>query len=167
VYAFLSWIESSALGHLMRESGPWTYPLVNLTHLLAVAALFGSVLALDLALMGVGRRASSTTASPLPALAAAIAPISKAGFLLAAASGIGLLASNATEYQGNPFFLAKFPFIVAGLANALALGRSRAWRAIERGPLSPHDESQLKRMGGISLVCWLLAVTAGRLIGYW
>jgi hypothetical protein len=161
VYEFLSWIESSRLGHAMRESGPWTYPLVNLAHLLGVATLFGSVLVVDLTLMGAGRRTS------LPAIAAAAAPISKAGFLLAVLSGIGLLASNATEYQGNPFFLIKFPIIAAGLANALVVGRSSAWRALDHRPLTSTETRRLGRLGALSLFCWLSAVAAGRLIGYW
>lgn len=161
MYEFLTWLESSRLGHVMRESGPWTYPLVNLAHLLGVAALFGSVLVMDLALIGAGRRPS------LPAIAAAAAPISKAGFLLAVLSGIGLLVSNATEYQGNPFFLVKFPLIALGLGNALVVGRSSAWRALGHRPLTSTETRRLGRLGALSLFCWLSAVAAGRLIGYW
>jgi len=32
----LVWMEATALGHFMRESGPWTYAGVNLTHILGV-----------------------------------------------------------------------------------------------------------------------------------
>ena len=35
----LLWIENTGLGQMMRESGPWTYPLVNLTHLFGIATL--------------------------------------------------------------------------------------------------------------------------------
>lgn len=161
MYGFLSWIESSALGYAMRESSPWTYPVVNLVHLLGVATLFGSVLVIDLTLIRVGRRTS------LPAIAAAAAPISKAGFLLAAVSGMGLLASNATEYQGNPFFLIKFPIIALGLMNAVLIGRSAAWRALDERPLTSTETRSLGRLGALSLACWLAAVAAGRLIGYW
>ena len=59
----LAWLQSSALGMVMRGSGPWTYPVVNLIHILGVAALFGAVLILDLRLLGVWRRA------PLPSIA--------------------------------------------------------------------------------------------------
>lgn len=38
----------SALGRFIRESGPWTYPIVNLVHILGVASLFGSTLMIDL-----------------------------------------------------------------------------------------------------------------------
>ena len=52
----LVWIEGTGLGHAMRESGPWTYAIVNTSHILAVAALFGSILVLDLRLLGLWRR---------------------------------------------------------------------------------------------------------------
>ena len=37
MHEFLSWMEQSALGHLMRESGLWFYPIVNLLHILGIA----------------------------------------------------------------------------------------------------------------------------------
>src|SRR5688572_9935673 len=102
----------------MRESGPWTYPLVNLTHILGIASLFGAILVLDLRLLGVGRRLA------LAPLAEAAVPVARAGFVIAVASGVGLLAANATDYEGNPFLLIKFPAIAVGLINALLLGRA-------------------------------------------
>lgn len=158
---FLTWIEASALGHLMRESGPWTYPLVNLAHILGIGTLFGSVLVLDLALMGAWRRTS------LPALADAAVPVAGAGFLVAVASGLGLLSANATEYQGNPFFILKFPVIALGVVNAITLNRSAAWRALGTRDLAPREAHRLAWMGGISLTCWIGAIAAGRMIGYW
>jgi hypothetical protein len=39
VHDLMAWLEASALGHAMRESGPWTYAIVNLAHILGVSAL--------------------------------------------------------------------------------------------------------------------------------
>ena len=161
MHVFLAWIESSALGHFVRESGAWTYPLVNLAHILGIGTLFGSVLVLDLSLIGAWRR------DALPIFARAVAPLAGAGFLLAAVSGVALLSSNATEYQGNPFFLIKVPAIGAGLVNAVAMHRSGAWRALGSRDLSPREERRLVWTGGASLVCWTAAIAAGRMIGYW
>lgn len=161
MHGFLTWIESSALGHFVRESGPWTYALVNLAHILGIGTLFGSVLVLDLALLGAWQRTA------LPTLAHAVAPLARAGFALAATSGIALLSSNATEYQCNPFFMIKFPVIAIGLANAVAMNRSGAWRALGHRELSRHEERRLAWTGGASLACWTAAVAAGRMIGYW
>jgi hypothetical protein len=157
----LAWMESSALGHFMRESGPWTYALVNLTHILGVAALFGAVLILDLRLVGLWHR------TPLAALTTVSSPLAAIGFAVAATSGIGLLASNATEYIGNPFLAVKFPAIGLGLANAILVRRSLAWRAHRDRALTPRERRRLAMAGALSLCSWLTAIAAGRLIGYW
>lgn len=162
--SFLTWLEQSGLGHLVRESGPWTYPLINLAHILGVSALFGAVLVIDLALLGVGRKRSAVA---LAAIASAASPVAGFGFVVAATSGLGLLASNGSEYAGNPFLLIKFPAIGLGLINAGILTRSSAWRALTAGALSPADTRRLTLMAATSLTCWIVAIGAGRMIGYW
>ena len=157
----LAWIQASALGVLMRGSGPWTYGLVNLSHLLSVATLFGSILLLDLHLLGVWRRA------PLAALARTTVPVARVGFAVAAVTGISMLSANASEYVGNPFFLIKFPAIGLGLLNVWLIGRLPAWRARGEREPTPRERRGLALMGGLSLACWLTAVGAGRMIGYW
>ena len=159
----LTWIESSALGHFVRESSVWTYPLVNLAHVFGIAALFGSVLVIDLALLAAWWKRSA----PPTAVTNAAAPVAAAGLALAVGSGIGLLSSNATEYVGNPFFMIKFPVIALAAANALAVNRSRAWRALGRRELTTPETRQLAVMSALSLLCWTGAITAGRMIGYW
>jgi hypothetical protein len=161
VYDLLAWIEGSTLGRIMRESGPWTYALVNLTHILGIASLFGAILVVDLRLIG------SAPRLPLQSLADATIPIARAGFVLAVVSGAGLLSANATEYAGNPFLLIKFPAIAIGLANALLLERSAAWRAGREGTSTEAQRRQLAMMGALSLASWVTAVAAGRMIGYW
>ena len=156
-----AWLEASALGHLMRESGPWTYAIVNLVHILGVALLFGAVVMLDLRLLGVWRRV------PLATIAQVAAPVALCGFVVAAASGLGLLATKATEYIGNPFLSVKFPAIAIGLVNAIVLSVSPAWRARGTRELSLRELRLLAWMGGTSLVSWLTAISAGRMIGYW
>jgi hypothetical protein len=161
VHEFAAWLQASALGHLMRDSGPWMYAIVNLAHVFGIATLFGAILILDLRLIGVWRR------TPLAAIAEAAAPVAACGFTLAAMTGAALLATRATEYVGNPFLYLKLPVVAVGVANALMLRRSAAWRALGRRELSPGEHRRLAWMGGTSLICWLTAITAGRLIAYW
>ena len=156
----LVWLEQSALGEVVRTSSLWTYPIVNLLHIFGIAALFGAVAVIDLRLLGVKRRI------PLDAVADAAVPVSTAGFFIAITTGPALLAANASEYIGNPFLLIKFVAIGVGLLNVLLLKRSRAWKA-RREELQPDDRRQLAIFGGISLVAWIAAITAGRLIAYW
>ncbi|NOT28151.1 MAG: hypothetical protein HOP16_18880 [Acidobacteria bacterium] len=157
----LAWIQASTLGVFMRQSGPWTYALVNLAHILGISSLFGSILVLDLRLLGLWRHV------PLDVLSRATVPVSQAGFAVAIVTGVSLLSSNATEYLGNPFFLIKFPAIGLGLVNVGILSRTAAWRARGQRELSRAEQRQLAMMGGVSLACWLTAISAGRMIGYW
>ncbi|MEO8256138.1 MAG: hypothetical protein ABI868_02220 [Acidobacteriota bacterium] len=155
------WLQASPLGTLMRDAGPWTYAFVNLAHIFGIAALFGAILILDLRLIGAWRR------TPLAAIAAVASPVAACGLALAATTGAGLLATRATEYVGNPFLYVKLPVIAVGVANAILLRRSGAWRALGSRDLSLGERRQLAWMGGTSLVCWLTAIAAGRLIAYW
>jgi len=161
LYEFMAWLQGSFLGHAMRESGVWTYGVVNLVHILGVASLFGSVLVIDLRLLGFWRSTS------LPAITTPTVPIAGTGFVVAASSGICLLATKATEYVDNPFLYIKFSAIALGLANVGVLYFTSAWKARALRDLLPKEQTQLARIGGISLLCWLTAVTAGRMIGYW
>jgi hypothetical protein len=161
LYPFLAWLQDSILGHAMRENGVWTYGIVNLVHILAIASLFGSVLILDLRLLGAWRIV------PLGAISRAAVPIATAGFCVAAMSGTCLLATKATEYDGNPFLLIKFPAIALAILNVGVLNRSAAWREHRMRELSSHEQRKLAVFGGISLACWLAAISAGRMIAYW
>jgi hypothetical protein len=161
VHAFLAWLQASPVGHLMRDHGVWTYSFVNLSHILGVASLFGSVLILDLRLLGCWRRV------PIAMIAAVALPVARTGFCVAATTGVGLLATKATEYIGNPFMLIKFPAIAIALVNVAIVHRSAAWQALAYREPSRPEERQLAIMGGVSLLSWLTAVSAGRMIGYW
>ena len=121
----------------------------------------GAVLVLDLRLIGLWRRIS------LAAITTPTVPIATVGFAIAATSGIGLLATKATEYVGNPFIYIKFSAIGLGLLNVIALNSLFAWKTHKTRELSKHEQRQLATVGGISLLCWLTAITAGRMIGYW
>jgi len=147
---------------MMRESGPWTYAIVNVAHILGVSTLFGSVFVLDLRLLGVWSRRVR-----IADLSAPVVMVAMPAFLVAIVTGAALLATKATAYVDNPFLIIKFPAIALGMINAGILNMTPAWREVGVRALRPGERRRLAVMGGISLVSWLTAVTAGRMIGYW
>ena len=157
----LAWLEASALGQAVRGAGVWSYATINLVHVLGLATLFGSVLMLDLKLLGLFPR------TPLPVLSVPTVRMAMIGFLVAATSGICLLATNATEYAGNPFLVIKFAAIAVALSNVALLHRSAAWRLRGEGTPSPAQRQRLAIGGAVSLTAWATALTAGRMLGYW
>ena len=157
----LGWLEGSSLGQSLRASGVWTYGFLNLGHIAGISTLFGSVLLLDLRLLGCWRRID------LASISRPTVPLALSGFVLAAATGFCMLCFNASEYYGNPFLLIKFPAIALGVLNVAVVSRMRAWRVRAERELSRAEARQLAVAGGLSLAFWATALGAGRMIGYW
>ena len=149
-------LQESALGHVMRSS-PSLYPAVEILHIIGFVVLVGSILALDLRLLGLGR---AIAISPMAQL---LLPLSRAGFLLAISMGFLLFSADASHVVKNPAFQAKLLLIGAALVNVV-IAHSGPWRHVE----SWHDKAPraAKATALISLVLWLCAICAGRLIAY-
>jgi hypothetical protein len=162
MYELMAWLEASALGVSLRGLGVWTYGLLNLAHILGIATLFGTVLVLDLRLLGAWR------GIPVAVLVRPTVPLAAAGFVLAVLSGVSMFSFNTTEYHGNPFFYIKLPLIVAGLVNVALIQRLAAWRRALAGQAAQTgDRRVLAIAGGVSLAIWLGVIGCGRMIGYW
>ena len=157
----MAWLEFSALGVAMRETGVWTYALVNLAHILGISLLFGSVVVLDLRLLGLWRWI------PLDQMARPTTAVAGAGFAVAVLTGPALLATKATEYVGNPFLPIKLVAIVLGIINIAIVHNLSAWKQRADPQLGASQRRQLALAGATSLLCWVSAITAARLIAYY
>jgi hypothetical protein len=152
---FLS-LQESALGHLMRSS-PALYPGVEILHIIGFVVLVGSILALDLRLLGWGR---SIAIQPMAQL---LLPLSRAGFLLAIIMGFLLFSADASHVVKNPAFQAKLLLLAAALVN-IVIAHAGSWRHVERwGNEAP---GAAKATALASAVLWLGVICAGRLIAY-
>jgi hypothetical protein len=156
-----AWLEHSPLGEFTRSLGVWSYGVINLVHILGIILLFGSILILDLRLLGAWRRI------PLAELSRPTTTMAMIGFVLAVCSGIPMLSVKTTDYIGNPFLLIKFPVIALAVANVWLVHRSPAWQAHFTRDLVPAERRRLAQGAGLSLTFWLTAITSGRMIGYW
>jgi len=79
-------------------------------------------------------------------------------------SGVALLIADATTKLANPVFGVKMCFIMLGVIN-MAWYKKQLFsdpEALARNPVS----SRAKRVAIVSLVLWIGATTAGRLMGY-
>src|ERR671914_342859 len=107
-------LEATPLATVLRGS-VWVYPLVNAAHILGVALLVGSIVPLDLRLLGAWRSV------PLAPLWGVLTRIAGAGLVLAMIFGILLFIARATEYAASNLFISKMVIVALGTANALAL----------------------------------------------
>ena len=157
----MTWLEMSALGEAMRETGVWTYALVNLAHIFGISLLFGAIVVLDLRLLGFWRWI------PLNLMARPTTAVAGVGFIIAFLTGPALLATKATEYVGNPFLPLKLIAIVAGIINIAVVHSLPAWKARANPDMAIGQKRQLALAGATSLFCWVSAISTARLIAYW
>ena len=149
-------LQESALGHAMRSS-PALYPAVEILHIIGFVVLVGSIVALDVRLLGLGR------AIPIQPMARLLLPLSRFGFLLAISMGFLLFSADASHVVRNPAFQAKLLLIAAALVT-VAIAHAGPWRRIALwGTEAPGSA---KVMALASLLLWLSVVCAGRLIAY-
>ncbi len=149
-------LQESALGHAMRAS-PALYPAVEILHIIGFVVLVGSILALDLRLLGLGR------AIAIKPMAQLLLPMSRFGFVLAIGMGFLLFSADASHVVKNPAFQAKLLLLAAALINVV-IAHAGSWRHVERwGDEAP---AAAKATALASLVLWLGVICAGRLIAY-
>jgi len=155
---WLAGLEATALARALRDS-VWVYPLVNAGHIAGIALLVGSIVPLDLRLLGAWRSV------PLVPLWRVLTRTAAAGLALAVLFGSLLFVTRATEYAASGFFLAKMVVVGAASANAIVL-RIGLREDLTRAAPGGRASGRMRLAGGVSLVAWLTALTLGRLVGY-
>jgi hypothetical protein len=151
-------VEATGLGRMMRES-LWAFPIVETIHIAAFAIVVGSIVVLDLRLLGLSRRV------PLGRLASHVLPWTLGAFGVAALSGLTMFTAHAADYLQSGVFMLKMGLILAAAVNAAALHmgamqRSGAWDA-DAGP-----PARVRVAAGASVLLWLGVIACGRLLAY-
>jgi len=149
-------LQESVLGHAMRSS-PALYPAVEILHIIGFVVLVGSILALDLRLLGLGR------AIAIAPMAQLLLPMSRFGFLLAISMGFLLFSADASHVVRNPAFQSKLLLIAAALVNVV-IAHLGPWRHMAQWGSEAPGSAKVTAL--LSLLLWLGAVCAGRLIAY-
>jgi hypothetical protein len=141
----------------LRQSR-YAYPVVNALHILSIGVLVGSILPLDLRLLG------AFPSVPVGALARVLEPVAAVALLAAIVAGFLLFSVKPLEYANNPALWAKVGLIGIGILNAAVVRLTPAWRAVRagRGTVPPW----MRAAAFASLIVWSSAVFAGRFVAY-
>ena len=154
---FLLRIEQSGFSTWVRESpSVWAFPTVLLLHTIGMGLVVGVNAGINLRILGLA------PALPLKPMERFF-PVLWAGFWVNAITGTILLAADATTKLRNPDFYVKMAFIALALVN-LKMIRNRVLQdpLIDKRP--PSANARLLAI--TSLIFWLGAIVAGRLMAY-
>ncbi|MBB4005541.1 DUF2214 domain-containing protein [Aurantimonas endophytica] len=149
----LSYLEGTQIVAALRTSPP-TYAVVSALHIVGLGTLIGSIMTLDLRVLGIWKQRAWREAVPV------VSPIAAAGLTVAIATGVLLFAIRPFHYLNNTPFLAKLTLVVVGLLNA-AVFHYRLRRAAGTGP-----DGFSRGGAAISFATWTAAIFAGRFIAF-
>ena len=143
-------LQHLPLAVAIRES-VWAFPLLEIVHIAAFAAMIGSVLMIEMRVFGLCK------ALPLVELGQLGAGIAISAFVVIVASGSLLFLTDAVGYIANRAFAVKLGLIALAAINMVVFHA--------RGSLARPD-ALAKIQAALSLLLWLGVIGAGRMIAY-
>ena len=151
---FFEWCEATALGQVVRQS-LWLFPVIEAVHLVGLSLLAGSLLIVDLRLLGVGLKRQG-----IAEIANGARPWLVGSVVLMIVTGLLLFLSEAVKAYYNRSFWVK----ITTLPIALVFTFFVRGRIVRDEELDTSWRTRL--LGAVSIALWFTVAAAGRWIGF-
>jgi hypothetical protein len=148
-----AWWGHTALGTTIRSSAV-LIALAEIIHLLGLTILIGTVLMVDMALLGFGIRRH-----PVARIAGELAPWTTAGLVVMLISGPLILSSETLKCYESSFFWIKMAILLAAIVFHFTVHR----RVARSEP--PAGRFRAGLVACVSLGLWIAVALAGKMIG--
>jgi hypothetical protein len=153
--AWFFWRCENTLPGSWFKHAQWFFAIDETFHIMALGMLIGTLVIVDLRLLGFGMRRQSVSQ-----LAGFLGPWTLLGVASMIVTGIPLFMSEAVKLSGSSPFFFKMIFLVCAVTLHFTLHR----KAIAS---SPGQGSGLGKLAAcLSLMCWLGVALAGRAIAF-
>ena len=146
----LEWFRDTPLAQTIRNSS-WLLPAIESAHLVGYGLLIGTILAVDLRLLGWGMRRQAASQ-----IAGELTPWTAGGLVLAVITGVLLFSYDPLKFYANH----AFPYKVALLVTAVAFHYT-AHRKATQPNTSGIKTGRNRLAAGVSLALWLGVALAG------
>lgn len=150
---FFEWCESTSIASTIQNS-VWLFPVIEAVHLLGLCLLGGSILLVDLRLMGLG-----LTRQTVSQLSHQARPWMVAAVITMIVTGLPLFLSEAVKCYYNQAFWVKITTLPFALVFTFLI-RDRIARVDGGGTYIRATT------GGASIALWFIVAAAGRWIGF-
>jgi hypothetical protein len=140
--AVYQWLQNSSVGDTLRSS-PILLSGTETVHLLGLVLFVGTVLAVDLNLLGVGMRRQ-----PASRIARELRHLTWIGLVATLITGPLLLAADAEKLSVNPIFPMKMVMVVVAVVFQVAVYKRITMAGYTPKPLTA------KVVGALSLILW-------------
>jgi hypothetical protein len=148
-------IAAWSVSRAINESS-WIFPLVQAFHLVALGFLAGSILMVDLRLLGKG-----FSQQPVAKVARDARPWLLGSLVAMVLTGVPQMISLATKEYESPYFRWKMLFLLTALIWTFTVRRGVAY-----SPEGRFGGGVTKLVGLVSIGLWTSVAINGRLIGF-
>ena len=159
IHRFCLWLYATAPSTALRES-LWVFPIVEGIHVLAIALVAGSIVFLDLRLLGILFRGERVTT-----VAHQVMPVVWAGFGVSVLSGFALFSAEAAKCYSNPAFRLKLVLLLLVGLNPFIYYRT-VYRRIAEWDAEVKTPLAARFAGAASITLWIARIAAGRATAY-
>ena len=153
--SFFQWCYATNVGETIRDS-TWLFPVIEAVHLLGFGLTAGSVLIVEMRLLGAGVKEA-----PVAELAKNAQPWLLSGIALMFASGIPLFMSESIKAYYSFAFWMKMASLFLVLLYTFTLRRR-----VTAGDLVQNRPGLARAMAILSLTLWFGVAWGGRWIGF-
>ena len=150
----LAWFEETGFSLWLRESGPAFFGSL-IFHSLAMGLVVGINIAINLRLLGWAKSISLQYLRQF-------FTVMWAAVIIIIASGVMLLCAYPAKALTNPVFYLK----LIGICLALSISRYFQKRILAENIHLLEAQRRIKVLATLSLVLWVLSITAGRFLAY-
>ena len=136
------------------------FPWLESVHVLAITLVLGSIIVVDLRLLGL-----ASVKRPVNLLVKQILPITWVAFVIAVITGGAMFLSNALDYSKNlPFRMKMLLMLLAGLN--MVFFHLVTYRSVGTWNESRQTPFGARWAGAFSVLTWIGVVAFGRWIGF-
>jgi hypothetical protein len=154
------WIDVENWPISWEIGGTAWFPFLESIHVITATFVVGSILMVDLRLLGLAATRYSITT-----LSKELVPWSWGAFTIASITGLGMFITRAASHVLNPAFQWKmFLLLLAGVN--MAYFHFRVYRQIQQWDTVVATPTRLKVIGSLSLLLWSGVMLAGRWVGH-
>jgi hypothetical protein len=152
-------LEASGLATGIRNS-LYLFPLIESAHVVGLTMVFGTILIIDLRLLGL-----ASTQRTFTAIASDVFKWTWLAFVVTVMTGALMFVTNASTYYNSAYFRAKMALLVLSGLNMLAfeLTARRSVHIWDRQAVAPAAG---RAVAVLSLAIWIGVIFLGRWVGF-
>jgi hypothetical protein len=153
-YPFFQWCNDTGLGTAIRNV-TWAFPLIETIHILSLTVLLGSILLMDLRMLGIGIRRI-----PVSRMQNQLSTYINVSLVVSIVTGVMLFLSEALKAYDNLAFRPKITLLLLAVIFHYTV-HNKATSSVK-----PGGPGWGKVAAVVSLFLWFGVGAAGRAIGF-